>query len=162
MAEKRRSELARRLDTAAARSGLTNEQIGERLGVTGGNVSHWRTGRHRPDVETVQRFAVVVGASDYELLTGREDPSQVVEGYREARRRWQQAVAAGEEPGAAWEAVLGQEALLTPEERQVLQKQQEALARYVISVDGAHWIELSGEEHRIVRDLVHLLAHRRL
>jgi transcriptional regulator with XRE-family HTH domain len=158
MARKERSPLAQRLDKAAARSGLTNEEISERLGVTAGNVSHWRTGRHRPDVETIQRFAAVVNASDYFLMTGRDDPAQLVLAFQSARQLWREAIARGEDAALAWEAIVGQEGRFTDEERQQLSGETSELSRFLVSVDGLEWIGLTGEQHRIVRDLVRLLA----
>lgn len=38
---------------------LTQEQLGEKLGVTKGNVSAWETGKHEPSVAQVQRIAEV-------------------------------------------------------------------------------------------------------
>lgn len=158
MASNKETPLSRRLDEAAKRSGLTNEQISERLGMTAANINHWRKGRHRPDVEQIQKFAQAVGASDYYLLTGRQDPADLVRAYQVARQRWQQAVAGGQDAAEAWETILGQEGLFTLEEREQFSGETGALARFLVSVDGVEWIGLTGEQHRLVQDLVRLFA----
>lgn len=153
--------LAERLDRAAQKSGLTNEEIGERLGVTGGNVAHWRKGRHRPDVETVQRFAAVVGASEYYLLTGKKDHARYAAAFQEAMRQWREAVVGGEDAAAAWERILGRSDLFSVEDRARLSGQSEGLAEFLVSVDGVEWVELSERQHRVIRELIELLALRR-
>lgn len=158
MAGKRKSALSTRIDEAIQRSGLTNEYIAERMKLTAGNISHWRTGRHRPDVESTQRLAQIIGASDYYLLTGREDPAQLIQAFQAARALWKGAVERGEDPARAWEQILGQRGLFTDEERQSLARQSSELSEYLVSVDGLEWIELTSEQHRVVGDLIRMLA----
>ncbi|HDR9184578.1 TPA: helix-turn-helix domain-containing protein [Burkholderia vietnamiensis] len=49
----------------ASRNGakLTQEQLGERLGVTKGNVSAWENGRHEPSYAQLQQIAEITGAT---------------------------------------------------------------------------------------------------
>lgn len=44
---------------ARKKADLTQEQLGEKLGVTKANVSSWETGRHKPSYEQIQRIAAL-------------------------------------------------------------------------------------------------------
>lgn len=46
---------------------LTQEQLGERLSLTKGNISGWENGRHQPSFDQVQRIAEITG---YTMLGG--------------------------------------------------------------------------------------------
>lgn len=155
------TNLGQRIDLSIRQARLTNEQVAERLGVTAGNISHWRNGRHRPDVEQTLRLAEVTGVSDYWLLTGREDPGELLRAFEVARARWRQLVEAGEGLADAWEQTLGQPGLLTDEQRAFLSREAGEVQDFLVSVDGRRWIELTGEQHRIVRDLVDLFGRER-
>lgn len=50
--------------------GLTQEQLGERLGVTNKTVSRWETGKYMPDIDKLQELSNVLGVSIHELLAG--------------------------------------------------------------------------------------------
>jgi len=150
--------LARRLDAAAERAGLTNEAIAAALKVSTGNVSHWRVGRHAPDVETILRYARLVGASDYELLTGRPDPGVVIARLRAAREGFREAVLSGVDPASAWETLLGQPGLLTDEERAGLSEEADDLRGFLATADGLEWVAVDEEQRRVLRDLLRLFA----
>ena len=51
--------------------GLTQAELAERVGVTGGAVSKWERGLCYPDIETVVRLAEVLGLSVGEILAGQ-------------------------------------------------------------------------------------------
>ena len=51
--------------------GLTQAELAERVGVTGGAVSKWERGLCYPDIETVVRLAEVLGLSVGEILGGQ-------------------------------------------------------------------------------------------
>ena len=51
--------------------GLTQEQLGEQLGVTNKTVSRWETGNYMPPVDILQRLSGLYGVSINELLSGR-------------------------------------------------------------------------------------------
>ena len=51
--------------------GLTQAELAERVGVTGGAVSKWERGLCYPDIETVGRLAEVFGLSVGEMLAGQ-------------------------------------------------------------------------------------------
>ena len=50
--------------------GLTQEELGERLGVTNKTVSRWETGKYMPDIDKLQELSSLLGISVNELLTG--------------------------------------------------------------------------------------------
>lgn len=50
---------------------LTQEALGERLGVTGKTVSRWETGTYLPPVEMLLALSELYGVSVNELLSGR-------------------------------------------------------------------------------------------
>ena len=50
--------------------GLTQEQLGERLGVTNKTISRWETGKYMPDIDKLQDLSNVLGVSIHELLAG--------------------------------------------------------------------------------------------
>lgn len=56
--------------------GLTQEALGERLGVTNKTVSRWETGAYMPDVGKLQDLAALLGVSVNELLSGERIESQ--------------------------------------------------------------------------------------
>ena len=50
--------------------GLTQDQLGERLGVTNKTVSRWETGTYLPPVEVLQLLSELYGVSINEILCG--------------------------------------------------------------------------------------------
>ena len=50
--------------------GMTQEQLGERLGVTNKTVSRWETGKYMPDIDKLQELSAILGISINELLAG--------------------------------------------------------------------------------------------
>ncbi len=60
--------------------GMTQEQLGEHLGVTNKTVSRWETGKYMPDVDKLQDLSVILGISINELLAGEriDDPANFV------------------------------------------------------------------------------------
>ena len=65
-------ELARKIKRARQASGLTQAQVAERLGLTRGAITQWESEnldtRSSPSVDTLKRFAEVVGVSFVSLL----------------------------------------------------------------------------------------------
>ncbi len=51
--------------------GLTQEQLGEKLGVTNKTVSRWEKGNYLPPVEMLQELSSIYGVSINELLSGQ-------------------------------------------------------------------------------------------
>jgi phage repressor protein C with HTH and peptisase S24 domain/DNA-binding transcriptional regulator YiaG len=54
-----RMEIKNWIRSARKKADLTQEQLGERLGVTKGNVSAWENGRHEPSYAQIQEISVV-------------------------------------------------------------------------------------------------------
>lgn len=54
------------------REGLTQEALGERIGVTNKTISRWENGHYMPDVEMLQLLAQEFKVSIYELLPGEK------------------------------------------------------------------------------------------
>jgi len=52
-------ELRSWIRSARKKADLTQEQLGERLGVTKGNVSAWETGKHEPSYAQIQEISVI-------------------------------------------------------------------------------------------------------
>lgn len=52
--------------------GMTQEQLGERLGVTGKTISRWETGNYLPPVDMLLELSRMYDLSINELLTGKK------------------------------------------------------------------------------------------
>ena len=52
--------------------GLTQEEFGDKLGVTNKTVSRWETGKYMPDLDKLQELSKLVGVSVNELLSGEK------------------------------------------------------------------------------------------
>ena len=63
--------------------GLTQEALGQKLGVTNKTVSRWENGNYLPDVEMLQRLGVEYGVSIEEILCGRRLSEQEFRGAAE-------------------------------------------------------------------------------
>ena len=50
--------------------GLTQEQLGEKLGVTNKTISRWENGNYMPDVEMLSLLSKEFGVSTNELISG--------------------------------------------------------------------------------------------
>ncbi len=59
---------------ARLQAGLTQKELGEKLGITFQSIAQWETGRRTPKQETVKRIASALGVSWYELLS--DDPEE--------------------------------------------------------------------------------------
>lgn len=77
--------VGRNLKRLRQRSGLTQDDLAERLHVTRQAVSAWETGKNQPDVETLTAMAEALGADVRELIYG---PGAVEEGYARFQRRY--------------------------------------------------------------------------
>lgn len=77
--------VGRNLKRLRQRSGLTQDDLAERLHVTRQAVSAWETGKNQPDVETLTAMADTLGADVRELIYG---PGAVEEGYARFQRRY--------------------------------------------------------------------------
>ena len=69
-------ELKDRIAQARKAAGLSQEQLGEKLGVSGQAVSEWETGKSVPDTENIRRMALILAVSaDYFLGDTAEPPA---------------------------------------------------------------------------------------
>lgn len=57
---------------------LTQEQLGERLGVSQRTVSRWETGKNMPDISLLSRLCEILGISLAELLKGERIAGQII------------------------------------------------------------------------------------
>ena len=53
------------------RDGLTQEALGEKIGVTNKTISRWENGNYMPDIEMLQILGEIFNVSINELLSGR-------------------------------------------------------------------------------------------
>lgn len=59
--------------------GLTQEQLGEKIGVTNKTVSRWETGTYMPPIESLEALSNVLGVSINEIIAGeRLTPEEYV------------------------------------------------------------------------------------
>jgi transcriptional regulator with XRE-family HTH domain len=63
-----RREWTLRLDQALKRTGLTNEQIGAKMGRTHSAISKWRSGERMPSPDELAYLCVLAGVSADEVL----------------------------------------------------------------------------------------------
>ena len=63
-------KIGRFICTIRKQQGMTQEQLGERLGVTNKTVSRWETGKYMPDIDKLQELSAILGISINELLAG--------------------------------------------------------------------------------------------
>lgn len=138
--------------------GVSAEWVAEQLGCSDSTVRHWWTARSAPSFDTLERYADLCGVSAYWLITGKPDQQDVVSRLYRMLEAFRAAVVAGEGPVAAWERAMGRSDILTDEERARLSADPVGLRAYLTSVDGMEWVALTPEQHRLVRDLVHLFG----
>ena len=62
-----------RIAVARKAAGLTQETLGEKLGVSRQAVSKWESGQAVPDLDTVAKLCLALGFSADYLLFGREE-----------------------------------------------------------------------------------------
>ncbi len=61
------------------RLGLTQEELGERIGVSGKTVSRWETGVYLPGVEALELLSLELGVTADEIIAGkRQTTNQVI------------------------------------------------------------------------------------
>lgn len=58
--------------------GLTKEELGERIGVSGVNIGYWETGRNEPRMGKVEQIAEILNVSTDDLLFGY-DMNEIIE-----------------------------------------------------------------------------------
>jgi transcriptional regulator with XRE-family HTH domain len=68
-------EVGFRLKTARERKGLTQVQLGEKLGVVQGTVAHWENGRRRVSAKRASEISLILDITANNLLYGEEQDS---------------------------------------------------------------------------------------
>lgn len=56
-------------------SGLTQQELADRLGLTNRAIGAWESGRAKPRLDKLEQLAGILGTSAYYLLNGEEPPS---------------------------------------------------------------------------------------
>lgn len=97
-----RMEMKQWIRTAREHARLTQEQLGEQIGVGKGNVSAWENGRHEASVAQIQKIAEVTGyppmlAGNEKLVAVQEDRNIPPEGLLELISLYAEATAKGRE-----------------------------------------------------------------
>lgn len=97
-------KLGQRIGCLRKAQGLTQERLGQLLGLTAQAVSKWETGQSLPDTAVLPQLAKALKVSADRLLTGMEHgaaPSPYDDSYAKAEYYW------GLEPSALAERVVG-------------------------------------------------------
>lgn len=66
-----------RIRAAREAKKLSQEKLGQLIGVSGVAISHYETGKREPDQETLSRIASAVGVSLASLVEGGTDPGEI-------------------------------------------------------------------------------------
>jgi Helix-turn-helix. len=72
--------------------GLTQEQFGEKMGVSNKTVSRWETGKYLPPAEVLQAMRDMFGISINEILSGKRLTEKE---YRHAKENLTQVIRSG-------------------------------------------------------------------
>lgn len=64
------AKVGRFISSMRKERGFTQEELGEKLGVTNKTVSRWETGKYMPDIDKLQDLSRLLGVSVNELLQG--------------------------------------------------------------------------------------------
>lgn len=64
-------DIGARIRAARKEKGLTQEELGVKLGVSGSMIAQYETSKRKPKYETVERIAVVLGVDDNWLRNGK-------------------------------------------------------------------------------------------
>lgn len=72
-------KIGRFIGSERKKMGITQERLGEMLGVSNKTISRWETGRYMPDIDKLQELSLILGVSVNELLSGEriEETSQL-------------------------------------------------------------------------------------
>ena len=63
------TKIGKFIDTLRKEKGLTQEKLGEKLGVTNKTISRWESGNYIADVEMLSRLSIEFGVSISELIS---------------------------------------------------------------------------------------------
>jgi transcriptional regulator with XRE-family HTH domain len=68
-----RQLVGERLHIARRRAGMTQGEVGDKLGVTGVAVGQWENGRREPNFRTLRELAAIYGVSVQFFFEGMEE-----------------------------------------------------------------------------------------
>lgn len=68
------NEVAKNLKKIRVSSGMTQEELAEKMFVTRQTISNWENGKSQPDVQTLTSLADSFGVEVSELIYGRKRP----------------------------------------------------------------------------------------
>jgi len=75
-------DVGKRIAALRRKHGLTQEALGEMVGVTNKTVSRWENGHYMPDIALLPVLSDALRVSIHELLGGQELPEDVRAGCR--------------------------------------------------------------------------------
>lgn len=68
-------DFGERIRSLRESSGLTQEELAQKMGLTRPAVGRWESGRAKPRLDKLEQLAGILGTSAYYLLNGEEPPS---------------------------------------------------------------------------------------
>lgn len=163
-----RRALGERLRTTAKAAGFTSDSMAERLGIQGGSVRGWWSGRNEPSFARLKAYSDAVGVSISYLVFGSERPMGPVGTLQEWRVRYADLIAQGVDPAEAVDQISGEMPEseiggipvdeLTPEERDLLVGQGVRLRLTLNQMAGGDWLLLTPEQKEVVLRLVETMG----
>lgn len=73
-------QIGQRIRAARLGKNMTQQQLGEALGISGKAVSKWETGRGAPEVDCLPRLSTILGLDLSALLEGQREEQEMVNG----------------------------------------------------------------------------------
>lgn len=160
--------MGERLRTTAKAAGFTSDSMAERLGIQGGSVRGWWSGRNEPSFARLKAYSDAVGVSISYLVFGSERPMGPVGTLQEWRVRYADLIAQGVDPAEAVDQISGEMPEseiggipvdeLTPEERDLLVGQGVRLRLTLNQMAGGDWLLLTPEQKEVVLRLVETMG----
>jgi len=153
--------IGRRMKAAAIQAKLSAYEIARRLGVKGATVYRWWYAERTPSSEMMAAYAKVVGKpvrSFYGEEENEDEPREIAQFLL----GWADLLMAGEEPGTAFDRVIGEPEELTPRERQKLAAAAPRMREDLTSAAGGDWALLTDEQrHQILRQIAQMADQSR-
>lgn len=163
-----RRAMGERLRNTAKAAGFTSDSMAERLGIQGGSVRGWWSGRNEPSFARLKAYSEAVGVSISFLVFGSERPMGPVGTLQEWRIRYADLIAQGIDPAEAVDRISAEMPLddvggipvdeLTPGERDLLVGQGVKLRLKLNQMAGGHWLDLTPEQKEVVLRLIETMA----
>jgi transcriptional regulator with XRE-family HTH domain len=147
MADDQRKALGQRLKQTAKAAGFTSEQIGERLGYTGGGVRGWWMGKAEPPMDVLRRYSELVGRSVDYLVRGVGSDHDFDNVVCDAIAHWADLVASKVSGTEAMAVVLG-DRFRDPPTRKRLDEVAPQMLEMLSEHAGKSWEEASEADRR--------------